>query len=276
MNLNMISMESLAGILSPWVRRVSLDDLAKISRQVGANGGVEFFPIKCSATEEILKGKSVPGAQQIKAAYQSWRSERNIWMLLEFFEKHWSNPKLCYLALVSFFLVVERRESMAHLVALQNLVSEIPMVIYPHHAGIIDGQRWDEKPYPEFIHLSNKLVQPEPGLLREDRWGVTTPEEFRLKAMEYGFDGFCLSGHVIEAWPENWQRAVETFLPETKLLRLNPEYELSQDLLQYMIWLEYDEPVVLWIRARAFMSRKVFEDTYVKAVRLAQQLESEE
>jgi hypothetical protein len=32
----------------------------------------------------------------------------------------------------------------------------------------------------------------------------------------------------------------------------------------------------LWIRARAFMSRKVFEDTYVKAVRLAQQLESEE
>lgn len=254
MNQILITMESLAGIIRPWTLNFSSGDLSRITQMVKADG-VEFFPIRCPATQDVLDGRP---SYVIEAAQQSWRSEKNLPMLLAFYRHHLTNPKLCFLATSAFAQVVERRESLKHLVSLSQRKNKIPIIVYPHHSGKIGGQEWSEKKYPQFWKIQTRIVQPEPTLVQEDRWGKMTARNFAEKAWAYGYEGFCLSRYTMKAWPRSWPRAVETLLRDTKLVRFHAGSQESIALLSYLKKLGYAGPVVIKLTPKPFWSKKEF------------------
>ena len=271
MNQVLISMENLAGVLSPWVRKLNSFDMLILCWDSTADG-IEFFPIKCLATSEVVSDITEHGVY--KAALQSWRSEKNLVSLLNFFINHAKQPKLCYLALASYFLITERRASIEYILALQQSEGNLPTSIFPHHTGVIGGQRWEEAKYTQFTKLNSRLVQPEPSLLQKDRWDVNSWQDFSHKAIDYGYNGFCLSRHIMNCWPDNWREAIEYFLPQTYLVRVNND-ETGWGLLSMLKLLGYQGPIVVRTIPTPFMSREAFLALQQNAVAQARQVSQE-
>jgi len=253
----LISMEMLTPLLpwKKWPKHETDGSMSALAQEVGADG-YEFFPIDCTLTRRYRVGELL-SYWKPAAARHSWRSEQNWHMLRAFFRNHWKDPVQCYIAFANYRRLMERRESMAVLASLGNRWTDVPIMIYPHHAECtIGGQRWNEPPYQEFAEMGGvKLVEPEPGLLAKDRWNVQAPEDLARTALAYGYGGFCLSYHTAVAWPgEMWQAAVDVFIPKTHLMRIDP-YNMgstepyvppAMDLLKYAVWHHgWDGPVVV-------------------------------
>lgn len=208
----LLSLQCFLSALTRWFFFLTLDEAVDLALQAGYDG-IEYFPFRWNMTHDVLNGNvNRTSLSRILSAHQAWRSERNIFEI-------WSP-----LAAKAFFLVPERRNSMRHLLMLQELTGRnIPVTLYPYHEGIIGGKEWNEGQYPEFSQFLERWVQTDTGLLT--RWKVNSPIGFVNRAAKRGFTGIVIDTAHIRKESDglsfgDWRQSIPTLLPHTKAIHV--------------------------------------------------------
>lgn len=172
---------------------MSIEDVIKLARSCGYDG-IQLYPIRRKIANQMLTGDFANWAlEHILAAEMSWRSEQNLLDVLRHPNKR--------AALYSFMMMPARRNSVEHLRNMQNLIPNLPLVMFPQHGtAYFGGKQWKETQYRKFNELRTRLFQPTTELLyRTHEPNAERLVNFYLNGE--GYDGVCLDTlHLREAY----------------------------------------------------------------------------